>query len=184
MVLVSLLTGCVTPSPDKASDGSPTDDTSTAEPTDEGLGDVEVTVDGTTWLLELEAAVQLLDSPASLLTMQAATRSELLAIVVSDLAPLAEDDYPFGRWGEPAQTTQFAFADADLNGTTATARSWATDTEAKGSGTFTFDRLDRDAGLVSAHWSGQIDQVDAGVVIDTVSFEGSFVDLPLVLASP
>ncbi|MEN0060599.1 MAG: hypothetical protein AAGA48_00545 [Myxococcota bacterium] len=143
---------------------------------------VEWNLDGDRSELVLQGSVDLVDSPASILTLQASTPSSTLAIVVSDLMPLDVGSYPVGRWGEPAQTTQFGYGDVDV--VTATARTWATDMDAKGTGSFTIEVLDRAAGLVSGRFSGEIDEIDQGVVLDTVPFEGRFDSLPLVLQEP
>lgn len=177
-----LLTGCFFDF--GGSDDDPPIDVPDPEPVVEtGFGSVVVIVDGERFPLVLEDPAELVDAPASVLTFQASALAQLLAGVISDVEPLDVGDYPLGEWGSPAQVTEFAFGDVDVF--SASSRNYTTLRGDLGDGSFTFDVLDRDAGIASGSWSGEIAEVDDNNdVLQVVSFEGTFTDLAFVPVSP
>lgn len=132
---------------------------------------IRVTVEGATQFLEWEDVRLRETEGLSTLAFDARNNDATVNGVVSDDTPLAAGDYPIGPWGNDQQAT--AVGVGGIFGTLIDA--WAIG-ETVGPGEFVIDALDRDAGLLSLHFSGDFANGDG----QTVFVEGEAVDAPVI----
>ena len=169
--------------------GSPVDDTTTDEGTDRPTTPpTDVTDTGTagepdTWVLEVPQPLELREQPGvvgQLVFVGSIQNRAFFTGALTTPGDLVVGEYPLGVTDVPGEGTVMALAIIDP---TLTTRSYVIDDErGQVEGAAFIDALDRDALLVSAHWSGEATILDDEEnPVGTTTIEGEFTDLPFTI---